>query len=382
MALNIINKSVQAMLMTPRPADKTHREYLVKLLGQYYNMLKESYVDLKQYEYKSISYAEILTCVKDICSKLLKVYDLYMHGDVAKSIQVMRDCFTRTDLRLIEQITSSNIMYRARVIDSTQCLLDSKSMFHIPVEKRSLIANNRFNISGYPCLYLGNSILACWEEMAKPNLEQFYVSQVELRNKKNKKVIDLRWDTSVDIPRITEDDGSQGAIKRKVVDFMFRIPLKIACSIPVFDPQLTFKEEYVIPQILLMSCIGNKNVDGIAYTSTRRDDQISDDLSLHHNYVFPVQKIKDRGFCEKLTTDFQITHGISFMEADIKNVFHAKGTPNIYVENDTLHLDDIDQGKTEYQCTKFGQMEDYLKTQPRYSLKKIDGKWEEIPIEL
>jgi hypothetical protein len=131
-----------------------------------------------------------------------------------------------------------------------------------------------------------------------------------------------------------------------------------------------------------LSCIGNKNVDGIAYTSTRRDNQISDDLSLHHNYVFPVQKITDRGFCEKLTSDFQITHGISFMEANIKNVFHGKGTPNIYVENDTLHLDDIDQGKTEYQCTKFGQMEDYLKTQPRYSLKKIDGKWEEIPIEL
>jgi hypothetical protein len=60
------------------------------------------------------------------------------------------------------------------------------------------------------------------------------------------------------------------------------------------------------------------------------------------------------------------------MEADIKNVFHAKGIPNIYVENDTLHLDDIDQGKTEYQCTKFGQMEDYLKKQPRYSLKKVD----------
>jgi hypothetical protein len=210
MALNTINKGVQAMLMTPRPADKTHREYLVKLLCQYINMLKESYVDLKQYEYKRISYAEILTCVKDICSKLLKVYDLYMQGDVAKSIQVMRDCFTRTDLRLIEQITSSDIMYRARVIDSTQCLLDSKSMFHVPVENRSSIANNRFNISGYPCLYLGNSILACWEEMVKPNLEQFYVSQVELRNKKNKKVIDLRWDTYVDIPRITEDDGFQG----------------------------------------------------------------------------------------------------------------------------------------------------------------------------
>ena len=179
-----------------------------------------------------------------------------------------------------------------------------------------------------------------------------------------------------------DDDERKGWIQFNIIRFLNTIPLKIACSIPVHDLEASFKEEYVIPQILLLSCIGNKYVDGIAYTSTRRDEQISSDISLHHNYVFPVQKVDDRGYCTTLASNFLMTRGVSFMEADIKNVFHAKGTPNVYVEDSTIVLGTLDQGKSEYECTKFGQMEDYLKTQPRYSLKKIDGKWEEIPIEL
>ena len=70
------------------------------------------------------------------------------------------------------------------------------------------------------------------------------------------------------------------------------------------------------------------------------------------------------------------------MEADIKNVFYGKGTPNIYVEDGTLFLDKLDHGKTEYQCSKFGQMEEYLSSLPLYELWKRYSSWQEHPTEV
>ena len=63
------------------------------------------------------------------------------------------------------------------------------------------------------------------------------------------------------------------------------------------------------------------------------------------------------------------------MEADVKNVFYGKGMPHIHIENETLCLDTLDNGKSEYQCSKFGQMEEYLNSQPLYELYRIQNAW-------
>lgn len=43
-------------------------------------------------------------------------------------------------------------------------------MFHIPYEKRNLVGNQRFSLSGLPCLYLGGSSYICWEELGRKDL--------------------------------------------------------------------------------------------------------------------------------------------------------------------------------------------------------------------
>ena len=65
-------------------------------------------------------------------------------------------------------------------------------MFHIPFEKRTDIVNYRYSITGYPCLYIGNSILSCWEEMHTPALDDFVVSRVQVNSDKQVKTLDLR----------------------------------------------------------------------------------------------------------------------------------------------------------------------------------------------
>ena len=382
MKINLINKEIQEMLRTSRSTNMTYREHLSKLFSNYKQLLQDNKIELEKYCYIVYPYSELFKTVENSCKILLQIYDSYIRGKIGYAVSLMKKHFTYEESIFNLDLQRDTTLYRARVVNDCGNTIGINSMFHVPFENRNIITNNRFNISGYPCLYLGNSILACWEEMRKPNPDYMFISRYSLNEKVTKKVIDIRWNEHVESSLEVDDDERKGWIQFNIIRFLNTIPLKIACSIPVHDLEASFKEEYVIPQILLLSCIGNKYVDGIAYTSTRRDEQISSDISLHHNYVFPVQKVDDRGYCTTLASNFLMTRGVSFMEADIKNVFHAKGTPNVYVEDSTIVLGTLDQDKSEYECTKFGQMEDYLKTQPRYSLKKIDGKWEEIPREL
>ena len=60
-------------------------------------------------------------------------------------------------------------MYKCR--ENSKLFHFSKDeMFHIPYEKRNLVGNQRFSLSGLPCLYLGGSSYICWEELGRKDL--------------------------------------------------------------------------------------------------------------------------------------------------------------------------------------------------------------------
>lgn len=52
-------------------------------------------------------------------------------------------------------------------------------MFHIPITMRRQVGTERYSIPGYPCLYLGNSIYVCWEEMNRPLMSSCWVSRLK-----------------------------------------------------------------------------------------------------------------------------------------------------------------------------------------------------------
>ena len=132
-----------------------------------------------------------------------------------------------------------------------------EEIFHIPFERRSAVSNQRFSVSGYPCLYLGSSIYCCWEETNRPNVDTCNV--VSMRNTRGLRFIDLS------IPGLDEDGFSERSV--------YQLVLPLACSLRVSDPGVSFKAEYIIPQNVL-SCIisrggeeaGNPPFDGIIYT--------------------------------------------------------------------------------------------------------------------
>ncbi|MEC7642950.1 MAG: hypothetical protein VX870_05565, partial [Pseudomonadota bacterium] len=69
--------------------------------------------------------------------------------------------------------------YRIRS-NSDSPIYSREELFHIPFELNHLIANNRFSLSGFPCLYMSNSVYGAWEELNRPSIDECFVSRLDL----------------------------------------------------------------------------------------------------------------------------------------------------------------------------------------------------------
>lgn len=125
-------------------------------------------------------------------------------------------------------------LYKARESHSNY-LYSKEEMFHIPYDKRHLIGNQRFSVSGLPCLYLASSSYVCWEELGRVDFN--LCNYCGYSNQKDV----LVYDFSLPLEISSLDD-----IKR--------ICIALACSLAA-ERDDVFKEEYILPQCLLQSLI-------------------------------------------------------------------------------------------------------------------------------
>ena len=208
-------------------------------------------------------------------------------------------------LLLQHSIPANTFFFRLRE-SKMDYLFTKEEMFHIPFELRHKIGNQRYSISGYPCLYLGSSIYGSWEELHRPPISTTNI--VGIKNTKSLKLLDFRIPLKIS----TEDD-------------ILRTAFAIACSIKVQNPSDPFKPEYLIPQSVLHSLVkyhqnemknGNRGIHGIIYGSTHINNEstIYKDYGLFNNLVIPVVNIeetKNIGFCETLCNEFLISNPTS-----------------------------------------------------------------------
>lgn len=190
------------------------------------------------------------------------------------------------DNKCLNTIDFNNGSYY-RVRNSISPLTEPKELFHVPFEKRSIISPNRFSIAGFPCLYISNNLDCCIEEVGAKNGESMYASV--FNPQKQLKVLDLRI-----VKEIEKDDIS---------NYILLLPLLISCS---YEAKIegNYVPEYNIPQLMMHYILKSKykeNIDGIAYSSTKKPEN---DIV---NYVFPVRKVKQQGWCEVLSANFQVS---------------------------------------------------------------------------
>lgn len=180
-----------------------------------------------------------------------------------------------------------------------------KDLFHIPLNKRGLVSTQRYSMPGYPCLYLGKSLAACWEEMNRPSLDNCMFSC--FKTEKNMRVLSLRFPDA-------KEWGEDIYLDQKL-EIM---PFIIACMIKVDDPNNIYKVEYTIPQ-LIMECLFPSDVKikgeplmGIIYSSVHLNKDFNFPRSIYDNIVIPVQNVESgKDYCPVLNDYFKWTEPTS-----------------------------------------------------------------------
>lgn len=246
-------------------------------------------------------------------------------------------------------------------------------MFHIPFEKRYKIETKRYSISGFPCLYLGSSSYVCWEELDKPNLNTIQISQLEPKN--HVKIINFGFPPKYIYNALSQKTTNlYDALEKYIISFSILWPLIASCSIKVKEKNHNFKEEYIIPQLLMQWVHKEKDIDGIRYFSIDIEKLPRFSL-LYQNYAFPVKVnlLSQFGLCSHLKSLFKITDTLSYKISKANNKINTckisesqlQKLPNLLNFNKIKLI----KGKEiEYKNTDFGKIECLLETMPTFDL--------------
>ncbi len=279
----------------------------------------------------------------------------------------MRNRFLEEGAVRMAKLSDSQEWYRARISNAGNGFRPNE-MFHIPFEKRTDVVNYRFSITGYPCLYLGSSVLSCWAEMHCPALDNFVVSRIKVVPEVSISVLDLR------IPDCNNKTCMQEDSERRYNNLMLlkTWPLIIACSIKTIAPASHFKYEYIHPQLLMLAIKEHyKDLCGVMYTSTHIEPTLELCVERYTNVAVPVNTIKKRGYCTKLKELFSISRGVPFIEAEIKRVFDLMNEISMDSITGEIFVSSYKNGAVPYPETKFGQLEEYLQNKS-VELEKIE----------
>ena len=334
-----------------RPSDKRIDDFLDTVFNEYNDMLHqvEGYRNL----------AKLFEIIENVERKILQSLKDYFNGHLYGAIGEID--FLLQDIDLADGFNTSvlkinDIWYRGRLVEENSRLYKKKEMFHIPNYMREKVNNQRFSLNGYPCLYLGKSIWACWEELNEPHLDDICFSALKLTQ--DIKVLDLSIPTKEQIYNKTSDE---------IVKLLITMPLIFACSVKTINEKASFKSEYVVPQLLMANLINSNYFDGYVFSSTKRNPALKWKEDYLQNVVLPIDGDFDEdGLCISLKEKFLITDSISykyeFLKSTISNMIALSEQEIEDIFNEDFH-DNNNENKEEnmYPRALFGQMEDILK---------------------
>ena len=256
-----------------------------------------------------ISFTEVLDKITFLEKSLHKILTEFLYGkqydalqETSKMMRGMNLCSLPFDIPF----------YKTRENDKL-FLYSKDEMFHIPYEKRHLVGNQRFSVSGIPCLYLGGSTYICWEELGRKDFNTSNYCGFTLR-----KPVDM---FDMMLPTFISNE-----------DQLRRALLILVCSQTAHRVHI-FKPEYILPQCVLHALIkrsyDNSKPICVRYYSSHLLNGDADYffvnyaqeevLSRYVNYVFPAASTQDKGYSEELRELFNQTETISPMRENLLN---------------------------------------------------------------
>ena len=336
--------------LVPLKYEEGHfRETLINALENYEALLR-------LYNEKLCSDIDSVIRYVEVCNmQIKKCIDSYSKGMYSVAYQCIDDILSDTlydDEYFI--VPPKFSFYRSRLF-KTNGRISHTEMFHIPFNKRGKVETQRYSAPGYPCLYLGSSVNACWEELGQPRFDDMMVSRFVV--KEAFPVLDLRMPKEEDL----EGDKIDVVLKK--------IPLIISISIKTLDRTAFYKPEYIIPQLIIEYIItknrikyesGNNRlfdfVLGVYYTSVHINDYFNFPDETFDNLALPAVLVdRNETYCQLLASCFEWTDPTSYSYESISGKFGRS------IERVTSDVD-LTEKEANYRFSKMGELEERLST--------------------
>lgn len=222
-----------------------------------------------------------------------------------------------------------------------------EEMYPLPKEKLSYSSAQRYSLAGIPCLYLATTTYCCWMEIGRP--EEFSASSYKpTESGKKLRILNLAF-SQKQMHNLGKDSRAAYLL----------FPLVMAVSVAVKNPRAdaNFRPEYTISH-LVMRCLSEFGIDGVAYCSSRIDDVLGFPHTI--NLAIPV-------FDETKTfADFVITDPGTFSPQKRQCKGEGKQSEKSYLNKFYIKEDDVLSYISCYGCaihylkTSFSEIDDSL----------------------
>ena len=116
--------------------------------------------------------------IEDFFNCVKEIYLKWINSNPVDAINAFEDLLNKHNLLGYEkELSKEQIYFKARNSDK---VLTRWDMFHIPFNKRYLIGNQRYSLTGQPMLYIGSSVIDVATEIDVKDINNLKVSVVRL----------------------------------------------------------------------------------------------------------------------------------------------------------------------------------------------------------
>ena len=266
---------------------------------------------------KNIS--QVIQVAGDVSNMILEIFDCYESADYRQAQELLDRLMTRLEEDIFIgsiddrvsikcngkyyytrfRMTPGYRFFRVRAVDyeSTAIQKNADELFHVPLSKRAYSNNERFSLVGFPSLYLSTMLPLAWQECGYP--QKYYYSEfqykysIDINSEKRLLENEMKflllyspaeiaiWGTSVKYNNF--------ALWLEVVTrYLKAYPLILACSFVNQSGKVPYKQEYIIPQMLMQWVQRNSsNIQGIEYF-TCADTSMRTSEWCAYNIVIPA----------------------------------------------------------------------------------------------
>lgn len=310
---------------------------------------------------------------------LRKVYMAWINSQISKSIELLQQLLKKYKILYSRSITQSDILFRGR---KSKDFISHWDMFHIPFNKRYLIENQRYSLTGQPILYLSSSPYGVIRELE--TTENIRISTFRMAKNVSFNVyenINKFNDIILENKKHTPKDSADYILNNNIISNteeiktnFFKMILASCCSFKRREDtkRSSFSEEYILPQVLTL-VLKKYKYDGIKYISTKAhtDDNIANfknainllysNTCLFTNYTEKQSKDVKNVYDRKLYNKFVLSNPTKYNENISEFFYSIEESLEILGMLNSVHIDSYYNGVIASIWNALMDLSDFLK---------------------